>query len=432
MQPLLDRYNAYLASIGKSYQITLQGGAPTIRGYLQQGAIVIANDVWGKLREFVQWIQSEYSLTDNQTGLKLGVVVDGLPTIPYYSEHPTNLQLADTGLYIGTSYYIEDISNPALDTVRKQWYLGKSDNRAFGACAFRNADKTMLFFYYCLPLTLDEYNSSANFLPAVYFSDTGVSSGVGTVSKYRETYDGQTYYYGLGSTLPGFYYGRENAVSAGSRYYVDDVVLPIYDSRDDVLSVGLGLASGDSSFAGIIADTTTVAPLEALPDDVPWGGLAVESAGDVASPSVVEGVIAEAIEQREKPVVQPVTITVAPGTEIDPETGQTDPPVIITPFPVPAPTGLELGEELLDALETHFPFSIPWDLYNIFVHLDAQPVAPRFTLTTPALSSGLAPLTLTIDVATTPFSSFAPVFRVFTGILLAIGMLIGASRWIKR
>ena len=269
LQPLLDKYNSYLSSIGKSYQITLQGATPTVKGYLTQGVVMIANDTWTKLREFVTWLQSEYSLTNNQTGIRLGNINSALPDIPYYSTRPTNVQLTSDGLYIGSSYRIVNVNNPASDVLEKQWYIGKSDIRAFGACAFRGSDKTMLYFYYGMPLTKSEYNNTPYFPNAIYFTDTGTNAGIGTVTKGTMSYGGVTYYYGMSSTLPGYYYGRENAVANGSSHYVADVITPIYDSSNDVLMIGLGLLPGNETFSGVTADTTTVAPLETPPRRYP-------------------------------------------------------------------------------------------------------------------------------------------------------------------
>lgn len=346
LQPLIDKYNAYLSSVGKSYQIVLNGATPTIKGYLIQGVVMIANDVWGKLREFVVWLQSEYALTDNQTGAQLGTLISDLLLAPVVQPLKVST-VAAHGLYVGTR-----------------------DN---GKATYLAAD------------------ASGVYVGNVLHGASGLSSVYGVVVLYKVGDSASTRWligtpgWNPESFLPLEYY----SLTFNSTQYkycfpttkvaqIPDTI-PVFDTMYDFCTaLGTG---GDITLSGITADTTTVAPLEALPDDVPWGGLAVEGTGAAASPAAVEGVIGGAITDRAKPVVRPVEVEIQQGTEVDTETGEiAENPVVITPDDVP----LVASEYALPtAITTVFPFSLPWDFVRVLQALNAEPQPILFDVSFP-------------------------------------------------
>ena len=389
LQPLIDKYNEYLVSVGKSYAITLNGQAPTIKGFLSQGAIVLATDVWLKLREFAEWVVDEYDVTDNQTGVGLGSFDDG--SLPVVAPSATADDVILSGVYLG-----HGLNASGVQTGR-DIYIASTSVQTY---VYYETGNLQRFSMRVVSLRSD----------AFWFA-TGLQSGLsqGGISNYIS---------GL-----GYYSTTTFRVSS-----VPPDVLS-FDRPEMALRY---FESLNPEFQGIIADTTSITIPAALPEGTSWGGLAVEGVGDVATPQAVEGAIAEAVTAREQPVVQPVTITLAPDTEINPDNGDTDPPpVVITPFPPADPSAVELGQEILESFEAHFPFSVPWDLYKIFSRLDAEPVAPSWTLALPQVGD-LEPVSIVIDVAETPFHALAPTFRAFVGIVICLGLLIAATKWIKR
>lgn len=389
LQPLIDKYNEYLVSVGKSYAITLNGQAPTIRGFLSQGAIVLATDVWLKLREFAEWVVDEYDVADNQVGAELGGAISALSILP----------VVPSGSSGGLNVYFASYATFSIFS--------------------RVSPPDVFCFYYPLSapyhIAVVSYRSSAGY--TCFRSNSSTSSS--SLSSSTVINGKQLYY-----VLDVYWSGNLITVSAANQINSN---IPVFGSWQDGFASFVG-----GGFTGVTADTTTVSIPAALPEGTSWGGLAVEGVGDVATPQAVEGAIAEAVTAREQPVVQPVTITLAPDTEINPDNGDTDPPpVVITPFPPADPSSVELGEKILQSFEAHFPFSVPWDLYKIFTRLDAAPVAPSWTLALPEVG-GLEPVSIVIDVAETPFDALAPTFRAFVGIVICLGLLIAATKWIKR
>lgn len=349
LQPLLDKYNNYLTSIGKSYQITLQGATPTIKGYLTQGVVMIANDAWGKLREFVQWIQSEYALTDNRTGV---ILAQSMPTyirVPYFASVPPVSQIVSLGLNIGKwsslpqnadkGYYVGASASPTyLAIVRNYPYSNSRSDVAIVMLSFSS------FHGYIYNEVSSSSVSSYNAAQRV-FSESPV-----------------VYYWTQPVTHPSNFSGGLN------------VSLLEFDTP---LEFAQAVRVGGG--ATITVDTTSVVPLEALPDDVPWGGLAVEGTGAAASPTVVENVIGSAIADRTKPVVRPVEVTVEAGTDVSTETGEITDDGIVTVTPADIP--LVSTDYQIPGLSSVFPFSLPWDIYRVYSALNAEPVRPEWDVT---------------------------------------------------
>lgn len=70
-----------------------------------------------------------------------------------------------------------------------------------------------------------------------------------------------------------------------------------------------------------------------------------------------------------------------------------------------------------------FPFCIPWDIYNIFKLLAAEPVAPNFDFSFPYMDeNGIQYTEHRIDLS--PFNSVASVVRVMFNILFVLGLII--------
>lgn len=74
-----------------------------------------------------------------------------------------------------------------------------------------------------------------------------------------------------------------------------------------------------------------------------------------------------------------------------------------------------------------FPFCVPFDLYNFFSVLAADPVAPDFEL--PFVIDGLVDYTFEIDLS--PFSSVAQIVRTMELLLFIVGLILLTRRIIR-
>lgn len=176
---------------------------------------------------------------------------------------------------------------------------------------------------------------------------------------------------------------------------------------------------------GLSVDAGSISIPGELAEGVTWGGLAIV---DVAYPVAdIETLIDTAIEEGTKPAVKTVEVVLAEGTEIDTETGEVVGPVVITPaIPAQAVDALALPSDL--SLVSFFPFSIPWDVYNVISALSAEPVTPVFTVDMPIPLLQEEPFHISIDLS--PFDDFAPVFRALVGISICIAILVGLGKWV--
>lgn len=386
LQPLLDKYNAYLVSIGKSYQITLNGATPTVKGYMVQGAIVIANDIWNKLREFVQWIQSEYTLTDNQTGVHLGSSV-------------------------AISNYLPSISSGTWAVISSQGYeFGYQGNgeRPEQHCyiAVSSEIPSNVFKVAIVEGFLCIAAPDVSYYQRHYYRTLGGTSVYAATVSSRMDYNGMTY------------------VFSGRIWHVANFtpLVPSYSTYQEFFDT----FGADAPSAGMTVDTGTVAPLGTLPADTPWGGLAAEGTSNPV----------EAVEQgitgREKPVIRPVEVEIGTGTEVDSETGEiTENPVVVTPEDVvPTVAALSPPASFISALQTtmttKFPFCLPFDLFKILQAFYVAPEAPVFSL---SFHDPFSNSDFSIRVDLSPWDEVAAVVRNFEAMILLAGFCLDFDKF---
>lgn len=115
-----------------------------------------------------------------------------------------------------------------------------------------------------------------------------------------------------------------------------------------------------------------------------------------------------------------------PSVDPDPSVPSVDPIDPTTPSVPPdgpvsdiKPYGLVLKE--------YFPFCIPFDIYDFFSVLIAEPQAPQFHWELQDLSGN----TYSIDVDLSPWDSFAAVFRRMQLLLFIVGLAAASRKFIK-
>lgn len=396
LQSLLDKYNAYLISVGKSYQIVLNGATPTVKGYLTQGVIMIANDVWAKLREFVTWLQSEYALTDNQTGVELGTVAT-MGVLPVLTSF-TAADIIANGSFV--AYRTDWNSAPMYAATNTNGiYIGNVGGYMYVGGLADNAQTGNVY------TVVRRYQSSGSNSVSVQSVNAGSNSAV----SYK------------GYSLHVVHYEW----SSYNDYANSEV--PVYASLSDYYDVIVGATDSGK----LEVDTATVSPPAALPADTPWGGLAVEGAGAAMSPAAVEDVIGSAITDRAKPVVRPVEVEIQQGTEVDAETGEVaENPVVITQDDViPAVSELIMPGSVIDTIvsgmQTKFPFCLPFDIMRIAQAFVVPPSAPVISLT---FHDPFSDSDYTISVDLSPWDEVAAVVRMLWTMLLLVGFSLNIPR----
>ena len=315
-----------------------------LTGYLTQGVVAISRSVWNTLTEFTSWVVSHFNLTDNQTAVELGITSSksGFADVPVYASPSNNAILRANGFEL---FPPSNLTNQSAGL-----YVSASVPGVYLCAYYQNAYDYNRHIVLVSDLSFEAWRTNFN-APDSYTPDRMSSSFSSLWS---------VYYVDFFCPVSGPY------AWTNFPYYAD------IKSVDGVLSLYVGV---QSSFSGVTADTTTVSPPAALPADTPWGGLAVEGTGASATVGAVEQVIQEGVIGRERPIVRPVEVEIQAGTEVDSETGEiTENPVVITPSDIP----LVASDYAIPGLHTVFPFSIPWDIYNVYSALNATPTRPSF------------------------------------------------------
>lgn len=381
-----------------------------ITAFLSAGTLLIADKVWRTLVDFVSWIIDEFQVTDNQAGVELGTVSSAAIALPYYSSRPSFSELSATGFQARTNSGVS--------------YFGttlKRDNYPVGIVA-------------AIP------SSSAWYL--CFCAGTSPS--------------GSGFLKGSGSSVSNTQFDEEVTASDGTKFYINrytytqysvsvssppaewvSLGIPIFNRGEgrfmvDYFQSFVGQTRPSETFFGVTADTTTVSALPALPSDTPWGGLAVEGAGTAATVGAVEQVIQDGVTEREKPEVEVVEVELGANTDVDAETGAvTENPVVVTPDTViPAVSELTAPQAFLDtlqsAMQTKFPFCLPFDVMRILSALSRQPQAPLIKLT---FHDSFSDADYTIEVDLSPWNSVAAIVREMQSILLLLGFWLNFDKF---
>ena len=112
--------------------------------------------------------------------------------------------------------------------------------------------------------------------------------------------------------------------------------------------------------------------------------------------------------------VSPVT---NPNPEPDPEP---DPEPSATATPTPGTGGLPYTKPVVD-LSKFFPFCVPFDLIHLVQALDAEPVAPKWSL---KLEPPQFPVEWEVTLDLSQFESLAKIFRTGETLLFVVGLIL--------
>lgn len=128
-----------------------------------------------------------------------------------------------------------------------------------------------------------------------------------------------------------------------------------------------------------------------------------------------------------EPVVDPnasvaLTPGVRPGTNPGTNPGtDSDPNPSANPSPTPSPgEGIDSTKPIVD-LSKFFPFCIPFDLIHLVQALDADPVAPKWTL---KLEPPQFPVEWEVVLDLSDFESLAKIFRTGETLLFVVGLIL--------
>lgn len=363
----------------------------SLTGYLTQGVVAISRNVWNTLSEFTSWIVSHFSVTDNQTGVELGASVRDSFILPVFASTPTAEELQVSG------FSMRDVNGRLM-------YLGVSAS-ASGAVVARYSGNLCLvgpysFFnarplYYWVVGTNSLNSNSSWVIPSGYHvSLVDFITGVSPIN-----------------FSPLEFSSRAALLDYFETYFSDGVPSP--------------------PFSGITADMTTVSPPATLPADTPWRGLAVEGAGTAPTVGAVEQVIQSGVTEREKPEVKVIEVELGANTDVDTETGAvTENPVVVTPESVvPAVSELIAPDSFVgmavNALQTKFPFCLPFDVVRILQAFVVPPDAPVISLT---FHDPFTDEDYSVTVDLSPWNEIAAVCRFMWSILLFVAFSLNVAK----
>lgn len=360
-----------------------------LKGYLMNSTIIMPYAVYNVVAAFTSWVASHFALTDNQTGVELGVYEGGLLKVPGLPNGSNSTWFAGNSAYgvsnsSGDLYYYCPLYTWA--------YAGKTVSPATGENLY--------------VLVRPDFQFNGFYGLKSYYDSPHNVSPTSTATRYNFTYNGQGYvYYAV------TFYASNIVSPAGD--------VPYYESLDQFGRAVLGLEDV-SEFSGVTADTGSVEPLAPLAEGTEYGGLAVAGATPMETPA---DIIEQGVTDREKPVVRPVEVDLE-GVEMDTETGElTENPVVVTPdVAIPGIQDLTVPQTFLDKLETamrtKFPFCLPFDFMRFITALNMTPEAPRFSLT---FHDPFTDTDYTITVDLSPWDGVAALVRQLESVLLLLG-----------
>lgn len=401
-----------LQTLWNQYQVQAEVAPPSfdkISALLSAGTILIGNALWQELIKFVNWIKSEFSISDNQEGVQIGELIShGWDTVI-------------------TSQYILMPYQPAPITwqmVVEFGISGANDN-----------------FHWLLSCAED------NTPYKVYFARFGTESSFDTVAVSGA--QGQIFY--SCDTNGNWFQGRElNKVYSYSNvtcYYrtfggvnilpTNGYTIPLYSTFDDFVSylVGANLLTqrlDDENIDNRVnIDTTTVAPPAALPETAQFGGLAIPAAGLSPTAEQVSQVIQQGVVLREQPQVVPAEVEIGAGTEVDTETGVIvqNPVEITQESAIPGADALvsqPLITAIANTMQTKFPFCLPFDIMRLFSAFNSTPQAPQIVLT---FTDPFSEHDYTISVDLSPWDNVAGTVRQFETMILFVGFWLNFDKF---
>lgn len=389
-------WSEFVDYVGDSTQATLED-LYNISSYLVDGVMTISKGRWGQLRNFTQFLRDKYALQDNQEGVKIQLNQISGAKLPTLDDNATAVQVKEAG-------WKADRQGSAF------WYyahVGTADTYCF---FYGNKTRPYRFFF----------SLSANQVELATYNGDGL---------VRESLS-QTYTYG-NYTL---YANYHSIVNAGS--YIDGETTGLFfenimDGLEYYESKGVfdGATISDDS---LIVDTTIVNTPAALPAESDYGGIRIAGTGEAVTVEALQELIQEAVIEGLQPIINVVGVDLAPDININPDNGDiTQDPIEITPDNIP----MTQSDYMIPQLHTRFPFSIPWDVFNVLNALNAEPQRPYWdvSLTLPGLFGEDVQIPFTIGVkddspVAAPMDRTAAVIRAFVFVLLCVGTLLAVIR----
>lgn len=406
---VVSLWNEFVDFVGDSTQATLED-LYNISSYLVDGVMTISKGKWGQLRSFTQFLRDKYALQDNQEGVQIGELIshgwDAVITSQYilmpYQPAPITWQMVqEFGLSVCNDGFHWLSSCVEGGTPYKMYLARIGTEETFQATFISGA--TGQVRYSC-------------------GTGGGWFRGDNLTSIY--TYDGASYYY--------FQAGQSNVLPTNG------YTIPLYSTLDDFVSylVGANLLTqrlDDENIDNRInVDTTIVNTPAALPAESDYGGIRIAGTGEAVTVEALQELIQEAVIEGLQPIINVVGVDLAPDININPDNGDiTQDPIEITPDNIP----MTQSDYMIPQLHTRFPFSIPWDVFNVLNALNAEPQRPYWdvSLTLPGLFGEDVQIPFTIGVkddspVAAPMDRTAAVIRAFVFVLLCVGTLLAVIR----
>lgn len=404
---LRDLWNSYIDSFSDGQ--TPSGGTKEtfdkISGFVTGKTIAIAKGFWSELRAFANWIVSEFSVTDNQTGVELVLSPVG-DFLPNFNGSSASI----------TPEEVFSVSFPVFSFNAGTWRYG------FLTCNFPH--KTL----FCLVRS----SSNASYVAYAFTASEPSSTSQAYVFRSVLRLDQQTGY--LQSSPWSFSYRRNYIYYTPSMGSYSDTLIadvPVFSTLDDALSYA-EIVLLDESPSGVTVDTTKVSVPDELPETATHGGLTVPDALTPSAPAITD-VIEQGVTDRTQPLVIPTVVEIPADVEITDDGTITENPVVVTPEDIPINAD---AYTLPASITTVFPFSIPWDIYRVFQALNAEPQLPEVTIKFPALGTADEDYDVVISIPPKQWESdiepFLIWFRRVELVVMCVGITLAMARFIKR
>lgn len=404
LQEIVDMYNATSPATGPIYPNNSQG-------FIVGSSIAITALTYNRFRDFVQWIKNKFSVADNQAGIELGETSDGWPVLPVSSGFNSSASNADKLAWMSQHGY------PVTGVSQTAWYAVTASSQPVYIFAVRGS--------------FSDGRVDAGLYSLATFSSVACS---GSSSIYPS---GTVYYYSSPyfevSSLPRVYYEQRIFASLGDDASPYAGSLPYFASYVDACNA-LRAGAPPAEFEGITVDTSAVSVPAELPEDTEWTGMRVTELPAATPAETVQEAIKEGVLDREQVEVVPVDVEIAPGTDIDSETGElTENPVVIeAPVveTIPAVSELTAPQAFLDSLattmQTKFPFCLPFDAMKILSACVKTPSAPVISLT---FHDPFTNADYTVSVDLSPWDSVASVVRQLESAILFLGFWLNFDKF---
>lgn len=452
---LLARYNE------QAGRMVIQEEA--LKAYVVGRTLAISREAWEKLQAFVAWCRETFNLADDDTDVNIGNAsvqwIDGYLRLPRAVSTPSVSWMVDNG---GIYYYSWNSSTASSSTSTAPVYYATS----WG--------KPIYMGFYRL-------SSSPSGVCAVLgwrYSDVSSASRGPSCYNYSAGYSWSNDAWVLGSSVNSNWLGSyqtagRNYISAGYIYGVIPDGAVVFDT-ESAFGAAINGASDTSGSVGTVGsdftlDTGTVTALPDVSADADFVGLSifpgtVQGIADTpVSPMTAEKIeqaIQQGVMERQRPDVRPTDVTLAPGTTLDAETGVVS-SVTVTDMGgtvdtgatadagataidsgvtidltelaesyVPAVSELAAPQAFLDslvtAMQTKFPFCLPFDVMRLLSAFVKPPRAPviGFTFHDPFTD---ADYTFSVDLS--PWDDVAAIVRQMESILLFCGFWLNFDKF---